>query len=270
MKALISNDYFGQPLVWEYDQGSVERVDLEDFNNHCLLLDGPQICPTALPYELYELILFYVFEIRSYTRNFDQVFQLCMVDRRSCFLIYNKIYNNQQVSTRQMIHQLSKTFQMAESIYDLYLCAPNLSQSAMNAVVFYREGSLLENDRFHPWDFRPADLEIKRLELDLENDLHQIYGFPGHFYGDTIWIQGGEEDGIYTVNKLQHPVVVLILCDYTYALIPTRRSISYNWRCFSSYLRLSFGERAGFYVMVKHQIDTDNPFIHTTDLFVQI
>jgi len=34
MKVLVSNDYFGSPIVWEYEDGLVERLELEDFNNH--------------------------------------------------------------------------------------------------------------------------------------------------------------------------------------------------------------------------------------------
>lgn len=270
MKVLVSNDYFGTPLVWEYDEGLVERVELEDFNNHILLPDLEPPCDGTLPIDLYELVLYYVFESRVRTRNFDQVFELCQINRRSCFLIYNKIYNNHKISYKAMIHRLSKTFHMAESIYDNYLCAPNVTGTALNAVVCYREGSLRHNYNFNPWDFRANDLEIKKLELDLDDSLQQIYTFPGHFYGDSVWIHGTEEDGIYTVESLQHPAIVLILCDYTYSLIPTRSTICYNWHRFVRFLRKAFGQRAGFYVMVKHQIDIENPFIETTDIFVQI
>jgi hypothetical protein len=269
MKVLVSNDYFGSPLVWEYDEGLVERLDLEDFNNHTLLNEGDPIEGT-LPYDLYELILYYLFDIRVKTRNFNQVFELATINKRSCFLIYNKIYNKRNVPYRGMIYRLGKTFQMAESIYDIYLCAPNTTNTALNAVVCYRRGSLRNNFSFNPWDFQSEYMEIKKLDLDFNDSLHQIYTFPGHFHGDSVWIHGSEEDGIYTVAALQHPAIVLILCDYTYSLIPTRQTICENWHRFIRFLRLAFGPRSGFYVMVKHQIDIENPFIETTDLFVQI
>lgn len=270
MKVLVSNDYFGSPIVWEYEDGLVERLELEDFNNHTLLPDNEEPVDGVLPYDLFEIILYYIFEARVRTRNFGLVFELAQINKRSCFLIYNKIYNNHQISTKSMIRRLSKTFHLAESLYDNYLCAPNLNSSALNAVVLYREGSLRHMHSFSPWDFRPDDLEIKKLELDVEDSLFQIYTFPGHFYGDSVWIHGTEEDGIYTVESIQHPAIVLILCDYTYSLIPTRKTICYNWHRFVRFLRMAFGQRSGFYVMVKHQIDIENPFIETTDIFVQI
>ena len=270
MKVLVTNDYFGSPLVWEYEEGIIERLELEDFNNHRLLPDDGEPVEGVLPLDLYEIILYYLFDIRVKTRNFDQVYQLCMINKRSCFLIYNKIFDSKTVPTRVMMHRLSKTFHMADSIYEQYLCAPNTTGSALNAVVCYREGSLRHNYNFNPWDFRPFDIEIKKLQLDFSDSLHQIYTFPGHFHGDSVWIHGSEDDGIYTVEALQHPAIVLILCDYTYSLIPTRRTICRHWHRFVRFLRMAFGHRSGFYVMVKHQLDIENPFIETTDIFVRI
>jgi hypothetical protein len=268
MKVLVTNNYFGSPLVWEYDQGSVERLDLVDFNTHTLLPDTTKL-DGHLPYELAEPIICYLLNYRLATRNFREAFQLCTINRFFCKSIYKQIYGDSNITIYEMLRRIFKSFQFAETLYDDFLCEPNPGSEGFAAVSAYREGSLRSYPRFEPWDFR-SDIDIQKLDVDLDDTFADLHTFPGQFHGDTVWIRGREDEGLYSVTSLHHPVIVLILCDYTYALIPTRKSINVNWYRFIAFLRRAFGARTGVCIMVKSQRDAGNPFIETTDMFLQI
>lgn len=268
MKVLVTNNYYGAPLLWEYEEGIVEKVPLIDFNTHTLLQDGEPIFG-HLPLDLFEIIVKYTMEIRLKTRNFDSAFRLCTINRRTCFLFYNQIYGNRSISTATMLHRLAQTFHLAENFYEEYLAVPNSTNSGLNALALTRLGSLRFHNVFEPWDFIPS-VDIQKITIDEEETLEGIHIFPGQFYGDTVWIHGDEDDGIYDVKVLHHPVFLIILCDYTYALIPTQQTINKNWFRFVEFLRRSFGPNTGVYIMVKHQLDLQNPFIETTEQFVRL
>jgi hypothetical protein len=268
MKVLVTNNSYGSPIIWEYDEGEVERMDLIDFNTHIMLIDqGPEL--GWLPLDLYEIIINQVMADRLATRNFGLAFELLTINRRTLFMFYYQIYGSKTVSTRVMLAQLSRTFELGEAFYEQYLAAPNPTSSGLNAVSLTRLGSLRYNPKFEPWDFMPV-ADIQRVTVSDEDSLEGIHIFPGQFHGDTVWIHGEEDNGIYNVKKLHHPVFLIILCDFTYALIPTRQTINNNWYKFCEFMRQAFGPNTGFYFMVKHQQDVQNPFIETTELFVQI
>ena len=269
MKVLVTNNLYGSPIVWDYDQGQVERIPLIDFNTHNMLMDDGQEISGRLPLDLYEVIANYVMTARLCTRNFGLAYQLLTVNRRTLFLFYYQIYGSKRVSTLDMLKRLGKTFQLGETFYEQFLAAPNPTQSGLNAISLTRLGSLRFTQTFDPWDFMPV-CDIQRITLDDEDTLDEIHIFPGQFHGDTVWLHGTEDDGIFQVRTLHHPVFLIILCDYSYSLIPTRRSINQNWYKFTAFMRRAFGPNTGFYVMVKHQIDHQNPFIETTELFIQI
>jgi hypothetical protein len=268
MKVLVTNNHFGTPLVWEYDQGSVERIDLIDFNIHELIQQTPKIYG-HLPYDLFETIISYAMDSLLETRNFGYAFLLCTINRRSCFFFYNQIYDRQNVPTRIMLGQLGRTFNVGECFYEQFLSMPNPNNSGLNAVALTRLGSLRFSTVFDPWDFIPG-LDIQKVIVDGDGVFEGIHMFPGQFQGDTIWIHGEEEDGVYDVDRLNHPVLLVILCDYTYSLIPTQRTVNANWHKFVKFLRRAYGPNLGVYIMVKHQIDAQNPFIETTEEFVQL
>lgn len=268
MNILVTNNSYGSPILWEYDEGQVERIPLIDFNTHIMFMDqGNEI--GKLPLDLFEIIIKYVMVDRLATRNFGLAFQLLTINRRSVFLFYYQIYKSKNVTTLQMLRQLGKTFQLGESFYEQYLSAPNTTQSGLNAIALTRLGSLRYTAVYQPWDFIPVS-EIQTVTVDSEETLENIHVFPGQFHGDTVWIHGPEDDGIYRVKQIHHPVFLIILCDYTYSLIPTKNSINQNWNKFTQFMRRAFGPNTGFYFMVKHGIDQANPFIETTELFIQI
>lgn len=268
MNVLVTNNHYGSPILWEYDQGQVERIPLIDFNTHIMLMDqGVEV--GWLPLDLYETIINYVMTDRLATRNFGLAFQLLTINKRTLFLFYYQIYKSKTVTTLNMLKQLGKTFELGEMFYEQYLAAPNPTNSGLNAIALTRLGSLRFLPGYEPWDFMPA-AEIQRVTVDEEETLEDIHVFPGQFHGDTVWMHGTESDGIYKAKVIHHPVFLIILCDYTYSLIPTRRSINHNWHKFTQFMRRSFGANTGFYIMVKHGIDDQNPFIETTELFIQI
>lgn len=266
MEILVTNNYFGTPLLWGYNEGTVERIPLEDFNSHNELQDDyPHY--GRLPLDLYEIIIKYTMDIRLSYRNFNRAFRLCTLNRRACSMFYVQIYGETHVPISIMLNRLATTFEIAENIYEDYLACPNPTASGLNAINLTRSPRLRFQNIFDPWDFN-ATVEVQKMTIDEEEALHQISVFPGQFHGDTIWLHGEEFDGIYNAKTIHHPVLVLILSDYTYALIPTRSSIKQNWVKFSNFLRRAFGARTGVYIMVKHQIDLESPFIETTDQFL--
>lgn len=264
MKVLVTNKYDGAPVLWEYDEGIVERIDLVDFNTHTLLPDDTPSC--FYPIDLAEKIIMYVYNRRVETRNFDQAMQIAFISRFFAKKIYNDIYKNKGTSVLFMLKRLGLTFRFAESIYDS-LCVPT-STNGFIGIGSTRLGSLSHRRRFDPWDFFPR---VHTDELfTLEEDNPDLFIFPGEFYGDTVWIRGRDLDGIYDVDYLQHPVIVLILRDYTDSLIPTPQTINPTWRSFANLLRKAFGPHTGVNIMVKENHDVDNPFINITTMFVQL
>ena len=269
MNVLVTNNYAGSPILWEYVDGKVERIDLIDFNTHQMLLDDHPTQVANFPVEIYEHILEYVMQSRLESRNIAAALHLCFIDRRTLKHFYNQIYNQRYNQTYYIIQRLSKTFKLAASIYEDYLCDPNPGNGGFMAVVAYRQGSLQYSPQYNPWDMM-GEIEVQKLDVDIEQDLLSVHAFPGHFYGDTVWIHGEDNDGIYDTKLIHHPVLVMILCDYTYSLIPCKQNICQSWLAFTKFLRRTFGDRMGFYMMVKSRIDVENPFIETTDQFVQL
>jgi hypothetical protein len=269
MNVLVTNNYAGSPVLWEYNQGKVERIDLIDFNIHEMLFDNHPTQVANFPVEIYEVILDYVMQSILESRNLTAAFKLCCIDKRTLKHFYDQIYNHRYTQVYYMIQRLSRTFNLADRIYEDYLCDPNPGNGGFMAVVAYRQGSLRYNMQYNPWDFM-SQIEVQKLEVDIEQDLLSVHAFPGHFYGDTVWIHGEDNEGIYDTKTIHHPVIVMILCDYSYSLIPSKQTVSHNWLGFTKFLRRTFGDRMGFYMMVKSRIDEENPFIETTDQFVQL
>jgi hypothetical protein len=75
MNILITNNYFGTPIAWEYDEGQVERIYLIDFNIHNMIMDDSDITDLSLPFDLFDQIIKYVMETRLSSRNFGIAFQ---------------------------------------------------------------------------------------------------------------------------------------------------------------------------------------------------
>lgn len=268
MNLLVTNNCYGSPILWKYDHGLVDRIHVIDFNTHQLCMDN-DLQLGQLPLDLYEIIIKYVMESLLSTRNFDQAYQILTINRRTLFMFYYEIYGHKDVSTLDMLYQISRTFQLADAFYEEYLAMPNASGSGLNAITLTRMCSKKYQKRYDPWDFLPNP-EIQRVIVAEEETLESTHMFPGQFHGETVWVRGTEDDGIYTVENVQHPVFIIILSDFTYALIPTRRSINLNWAKFCRFLRRGFGESTGFYFMVKHNFDAESPFIETTELFLEL
>jgi len=264
MRVIVSNSQEG-PVVWEYTDGKVERLDLIDFNTHVLLGDNTLPFTMRFPPEIYDKILCYTMEYRLETRNFYQAFDTCIIDRRSVEMFYKQIYNDKKQVIR-MITRLSRTFQFADALYEDYILKPNPNLNGMCAVVCIRKCSLRLRPEFEPWDFCP-ELEVQKLEVE-DGEMNEVKVFPGDFHGAAVWIHGEENDGIYNVRQLHHPAIALILCDYTFALIPSKKTISINWRYFTKLLYRAFGPNTGIYMMIKGALDHDNPFIELTDVFL--
>jgi len=268
MNVLVTNNYEGGPILWDYKYGKVERIELIDFCTHDMLLDNYPSFPMSFPPEIYEKIFCYTMDLRLETRNFGIAFQLCLIDRRTLRMFYKQIYLENYYRPLYMIKRLGRTFELADSYYEDYILKPNPAMEGMCAVVCYREGSLRHAVVYEPWDFR-SDIEVQKLQVD-EGDMQNIKVFPHNFHGGTVWIHGDETDGIYEVELLHHPVIVLILCDYSNSLIPSERNVSNNWKQFATFLRRALGHRAGIYMMVKSRLDIDNPFIEVTDMFLRL
>ena len=267
MKMLVSNNFYGSPILWEYDEGLVERIDLIDFNTHQMVMDSS--FEMKLPRDLMLPILEHTMNLYLESRNFGQALQLCFVCRQVAKHFYKQIYQATHQDCLVMLFRLGKTYRFAEELYEGYLATPNINNSAFNACTFYRQPTSRFRTNYNPWEFR-SELDIQTLNIDPDNSFRNVFSFPGQFNGDTIFINGTEDDGIYDVSSYHHPVIVLILADYAYSLIPARGNVNDNWHCFARFVRRAFGENCGIYMMVKHQIDLDNPFIETTDIFAQI
>jgi len=267
MKMLVSNNYYGCPLLWEYDHGVVERIDLIDFNTHEMIMTSD--LDLSIPLDLMIPILDHTMNLYLETRNFGQALQLCFVNRYVLKHFYKQIYKHTHQNYATMVQRIGLTFRLGEEIYENYLATPNVNQSPYNACTFYRNPSNRFRVHYQPWEFKP-DLDIQTLNIDPDNSFLNVFAFHGQFNGDTVFLNGTEDDGIYDVTHYYHPVIILILADYTYSLIPAKDTINENWKNFATFLRKAFGQRCGIYMMIKHQIDIENPFIETTDVFARI
>lgn len=268
MQILVTNNYEGGPLLWEYDNGKVERLDLVDFSTHSMILDTTPQISMPLPPEIYETIISYVMEIRLTLRNLQLAFELCTIDKRTLGLFYRQIYQQSSDVSGVMLHRLGRTFELVNSIYEDYILRQNIGMIPMCGLRCYRKPSLRHAPLYEPWDFS-ADVEPMRLEID-EGFMLETKAFPHFLHGGTVWLHGYEDDGVYTVDRIDNPAIVLIMQDYTFTLIPSHGTVTNKWHHFSDLLKRIFGPLTGVYLMVKESHDRDNPFIELTDNFLRL
>lgn len=268
MQILVTNNYEGGPLLWEYNDGKVERLDLVDFTRHNMLIDYTPPLSMRFPPEIYEKIIGYVMEIRLTLRNHQLAFELCTLDRRSLLMFYKQIYHQTSHLAGIMLYRLGRTFELVHNIYEDYILRQNNGMVPMAGIRCYRRPSLRHTPKYEPWDFTP-DVEAVRLEID-EGFMLEAKSFPHFLHGGSVWVHGYEDDGVYTVSGIDSPGIVLILQDYTFSLIPSYNTVSNNWSYFSDLLKRTFGPMTGVYLMVKEIHDRDNPFIELTDNFLRL
>lgn len=263
MKLLVAR--CSEQIIYQVDQDKITPLGLEDFTTHTLLQPGPRFY-THLPPELLILILKYTFRIRVRTRNFGFAYQISTVSKTMCDLLYNNIYMRDKSTTVEKLDRLSRTFRLIEEIYDDYLSSPNLDRVDRVAINLTRLPSMYRRKNMFPWSFRT---EIECTELNTIGALNDIHCFPGEFHGDTVWIHGDEENGIYNAVVVHHPVLVFVLSDYTGSLIPTKKDLNIYWSKFMRLLKACFGDNTGIYMMVMEDSERYNPFVTETDLFLQ-
>lgn len=257
--------------IWNYYDGFIKPCYLASFTSHDLVQNNNQIYSFELPTELELLIIKHLLMIYLETRNFEQAFDLCTINKFICRMIYYQIYGvDKYIDLTTMIRRLARTFYLCESIYDEYLAIPNLSAVPKVAIVLTRIPSRQNRACIAPWDFDLNEMSLE--EIDMENEIVDLHAFAGLTHGDTVWINGKEVNGIIEANVFEHPVISFILQDYTEALIPTENKFTANrsfW-FFSRLLRWCFGKQTGVYYMAKEKEQHRNPFIHRSDTLVSL
>lgn len=263
MKLLVAR--CSEQILYKVNDNKITQLELEDFTTHTILPQGPEI-KAHLPSELLIMILKYVFRIRVKTRNFGLAFQISTVSKSMCDLLYNNIYMRDKSTTLEKLERLGRTFNLIEEIYSDYLSSPNYDRTDRVALHLTRNPTMYRRKNMYPWCFKS---EIECAELTTLGALNDIHCFPGEFHGDTIWVHGDENDGIYDADVIHHPVLVFVLSDYTGSLIPTRKDLNIYWAKFLRLLKVCFGSSTGIYMMVMEDSERYNPFVETTDLFLQ-
>ena len=264
MKLLISR--CSEPAVFRYENKQLSRLLLEDFTTHTLLPDNNPDLYYNLPTELVILVLKHLLQIRIQTRNFDQAFQVFTVNRLICDILYSKIYGRDNSTPKQKLFRLGRTFELIQALYDDYLTTPNLDGIDRVAINLTRIPIKYRSKTIFPWDFRS---DIRLEEMVHYGSLEAVHCFTGDFHGQTVWIHGEENNGMYDTSIIHHPVFVFILSDYTSSLIPTRRDLNVYWTRFICLLKACFGSKSGIYMMVMENEQRFNPFVETNDLFLQ-
>lgn len=263
MKLLVAQTKEKNSCFWKFENNLVEPLPLKRFDNHDLLQNTRVIKPGFLPYEIVDLVMKYLFKTYIETQNFEQAFELTMLNRDFARTIYFKIFGTRRTTNlEQMLYRLAKTFYLIEQIYDEYITLENSGSICKVGIKLTRNPWKMNARLYGPWDFSMNDFELE--ELDAEDLYPNVMHFKGETHGETVWIHGTEMNGVIDVAMFQNPVLNFILADYTDALIPCESVFAENlyFKSFSRLLKVCFGHQTGVYFMVKESIDRRNPFIH--------
>lgn len=252
--------------IWQVNRDRrASRLEFQKFGERDLCPSSCFLRSVVLPIEILERILLILFKHYLKTWNFDLCIDLLGFSRGFTGLIYRLIYGQNRLLFYRQYSRLHRTFQILENIYENYLSVEGpLKYHCVKLVSMRPAGS-----RHQPWDFlhRAQIQPIVGTVVDLTNTQLQVK--YGNCYGETVWMSGYYHRGIFRADVLKTPVINLMFVDVFDTLIHDAASINNNYHCFIDLLKRAFGPRSVVFLMVKEEVDAENPFISRSDLFLE-
>ena len=269
MKLLITSNSEQEPIFWKYDNEKLVKILFKNFDDHDMLLRTRcDVDLPTLPLEIINQIIKEVVLIRLQTINLDQVFELCVVSKNTCKVVYEQIYGLTEIKHTEMIRRIGVTLEIVEYIYDYFITRENPDELNKVAIRLFK---MVHNSAvLFPWDFHPQG-RLESIDTD-GTEIPDIISITGACYGDTVWIHGTNDDGMIEYDMIEQPVITLILSQINDQLIPREISLIRNnaFIKFSQLLRTVFGgNKTGVYYMVRVP-SNENPFITFSDTLIQI
>ncbi len=254
--------------IWQVEKDRrATRLEFASFGERDLCTSSCFLRSIALPLELVEKILLWLFRLYLKTWNFDLCIDLLLFSRSFTGVLYRAIYQGcSNISFMRQYSRLCRTFYILENIYEDYLAVEgHLNYHCVKLTSMRSVGS-----KHQPWDFnhRVMVQPIVGNVVDLTDT--QIQVRYGKCYGETVWLSGNYRRGVFKANVLKTPVINLMMVDVFDSLIHDTQGFNDHYFCFFRLLKRAFGERTALFVMVKEDADLDNPFITRSDLFLEI
>lgn len=266
MKLLITRG--DRPSVWKIDEDNrASQMIFKAFGEHDLQLDLNMAQRSALPYELVEKIMIYLFKSYLETCNFDLCTDLLFFSRAFTRLIYGNVYDiEENLGFNEMYTRLVNTFLILQNIYDDFLTA----SARLEYPLIKLTSTQSPMNTHEPWDFFHDVLisSIPGMVIDLTESCEQVR--YGELYGETVVFYGRHERGYFEASQVKTPVLNFKFVDVMDTLLFTEDELeTKNFYGFFNLMKKAFGKSCGIFVMVKEDEDVDNPFIASSDLFYE-
>lgn len=264
MKLLITSS--DPATVWELQDSTVTQVLFPDLSIYDLY-PSTQNVKNILPPELGEKVIVFLFWEYILARDFDQALELAQISKFYPIKLYNELFTKKHDILIDCYKRLARTFMFCEAIDD-YMVSPRTS-SFNTCLRLTRHGANFPSFPLRPWEFGKyyCTEPLGSLFFQGSNQINEYYIGPN--ICDTIWVSGEFNSGIMEAEEIYHPVLNMILSDYTENVLPTALIMKRNiyLHDFINLLKKIYGKGLITNFMIK---EDDNPFLVATETFISI
>lgn len=293
MKIFTTLDSRKRRVIYQYDEEGLFLLSVEDFTNHVLLQRTDCDHVFNFPLEIYQEIMKEVFCLRLSTRNLDLLYELALINQFTARFIYNQFYGlenetPEEITIVEMLKRIRYTCDLLVNLHDDYIIEERQYSNRVGIRLHpHHAFTTLSGDQqpfipytgsIDPWNFC-SNFQLVGIErANTRNTFSAIYG---EHYGDTIYVDGKNRQGMYCCTRYEQPVFVFLLVDAVrvwprsvtaeqmYVLIPTSETIqqTHTLGCLADMLKIMYGPQTGVYFMVK---DDENHITSHNERYVQL
>ncbi len=181
--------------------------------------------------------------------NFEMALRLIAVNKYMVHHFYYAMYCGGSQSATEKYHRLSRTIQIAASIYDNYMTAECV-QDDQTIIMDYEGDWILSNTHpFYPWDLH-GTVGVITVQHAVEPGL-QLH--LGPLYGDQAMLLGPKEKwGILHCKQLAFPYMFILIMDqFRFLSVFNDSRTRYYFTRFSMFLKALFGKYSKVYFYTK-------------------
>jgi len=240
-------------------------IDLPKYDNEYDLDHNYTNVSFTFPLELTQRIIMDLFYTALFNFHYNEACKIAVTSRSVLNCVYMFMYGYERYTTNitEKILRVSRTLKLLEVLHDDYLSVSNESE-VTPSIMLCVEPSLRYNPVYYPWDCRTDFLLMTQTALPASTAV------PGMMFGDTVFITGKEDYGVFDVDVMYHPVFLFGITDHSGTLLTSAKHFQRTdkFKYFSKLLAFIYGSRTGVFYMVKPEDQVRNPFITSSDEYI--
>lgn len=240
-------------------------IDLPKYDNEYDLDYNYTNVSFSFPLELTQRIIMDLFYIALFNFHYSEACNIAVTSKSVLNSVYLFMYGSERlaVTVAEKIIRVSRTLKLLETLHDDYLSVSNESE-VTPSIMLCVEPSLRYKPVYYPWECRTDFLLMTQTTLPTPTTV------PGTLFGDTVFITGKEDYGIFDVDSMYHPVFLFGITDHTGTLLTSAKHFKRTdkFRYFSRLLTFIYGPRTAAFYMVKPEDQVRNPFITSSDEYI--